>query len=67
MNKPLSERLGEVIAAGVEQRLWDEINAEIRFNLDLIERGRPVPAGDVVHAVKRAMSDVGHRHGLETR
>lgn len=53
----------------IEQDLWDEINADIKFQLDILNRGpgSRISPGDVARAVKVAMRDVARRHGLEAQ
>lgn len=53
----------------VEQDIWDEINSEIKFHLELLIRPpQPEPhVADVLRGIRAAMVGVGKRHGLETR
>lgn len=61
----LNQRQRERALTFIEQRLYNEILAEMKFNFDLIERGRSVTGDQARRAAYLAMRDVGRRHGLE--
>jgi hypothetical protein len=57
----------ETTVVAVQQDLWDEINAEIKFNFAELRTKPGISVAEVAFEVHRAMDDVGRRHGLEVR
>lgn len=53
----------------IRQDLWDEMNARIKSQLELLVRDRNIApaASDVMHGVRTAMVEVAERHGLKYR